>query len=128
MKMIQPSLSTGTALIVLAAILSVYSSLACAAENEVPDVTMSVLESEAEVERVISEIQLPQKASPVARERAAEGLETANEARERGREFGQERAEQAREAAPGKPEAPGRPDRPGRPDNPGPPDDRGRPD
>lgn len=127
--MLQPSLSTGTALIVFAAILSVYSSLACAGENEVPDVTMTVLESEAEAERVISEIQLPQQASPVARERAAAGLETANEARERGREFGQERAEQARDrAAPGKPETPGRPDRPGRPDDRGPPDDRGRPD
>lgn len=128
MKMIQPSLSTATALIIFAAILSVYSSLAFAGEDEVPDVTMSVLESEAEVERVISEIQLPQAASPMAQERAASGLDTANEARERGREFGQERAEQARDrAAPGKPETPGKPDKPGKPDRPGPPDNPGNP-
>jgi hypothetical protein len=121
MKMIQPpSLSTATALIVFGAILSVYSSLACADEDRVPAVTMSVLESEADIQRVISEIRLPEQASPVARERAAKGLETANEARERAREFGQERAEQAREgAAPGKPQTPGRPDNPRRPDNPG---------
>lgn len=39
---------------------------------------------------------LPETASPEAQENARQGLDTANEARERGREFGQERAEEAR--------------------------------
>jgi hypothetical protein len=121
MKIIQPpSISTATALIVFAAVLSVYASQAYAGADELPEVTLSVLESEADAERVISEIQLPETASPVARERAAQGLETANDARARGREFGLERAEQAREGAkPGKPDRPGKPDKPGKPDNPG---------
>jgi hypothetical protein len=126
MKMIGSSpLTTASACIIFAAILTVYTSFACAAD-EVPDVTMSVLESEADAERVVSEIQLPEKASPVAREHSAKGLETANAARERRQEAGQENSDQAREhSKPGKsdePGRPGKPEHPGKPDNPGKPD------
>ncbi len=51
------------------------------------------------------------------------GKEISSEARERGREFGQETAEQARENREnaGRPDDVGRPEDPGRPDDPGPP-------
>jgi hypothetical protein len=52
------------------------------------------------------------------------GDEISRDARERGREFGQETAEQARENR----ENAGRPDDAGPPDDVGPPDDAGRPD
>lgn len=130
MKTMQTPSFTAAALIIFAAVLLLATSFAHA--GAAPEVTMSVLESEADVERVISEIQLPARASAVARERSAHGLETANEARERGREFGQERAEQARDqASPGKsqrPDNPGKPDKPNKPDNPGKPDQPGKPD
>jgi hypothetical protein len=111
------SLPSASALIMFAAILLVCSSACYADGAEVPDITMTILESEDAAERVVSEIQLPEKASPVAQERAAKGLDTANEARKRGRELGQERAEQAREHGKKKPDKPGKPDQP---DTPGP--------
>src|SRR5688572_20164616 len=120
-KITLPSLNSAAALIMLAAILLVCASASYAAEGEVPDITMTVLESEDAAERVVSEIQLPEKASPAAQEHAAKGLNTANEARKRGREFGQERAEQAREHGKKKPEKPDRPKPPGPPAPPGPP-------
>ncbi len=58
--------------------------------------TIVVLEEDALPDRVFVELRLPDTASDVARERAAQGLDTANQARELGREFGQQRAEQAR--------------------------------
>jgi hypothetical protein len=111
-KMPHTSLNLPAVLIMLAAILLVCSSVSYAAEGEVPDITMTVLESEEAAERVVSEIKLPEKASPVAQERAAKGLGTANEARERGNEFGQERAQQARENGKKKSDRPGKPDKP----------------
>jgi hypothetical protein len=121
MKRLQTPSNTGATMIVVAAALLLATSLVYA--DEAPEVTMSVLESEDDAERVISEIQLPPTASPVAQERAAQGLETANEARERGREFGQERAEQARDQAkPGKLDKPGKPGKPDKPNKPGKPD------
>jgi hypothetical protein len=111
-KMPLPSLNPAATMIMFAAILLVCASASYAAEGDVPDITMTVLESEDAAEGVVSEISLPQKASPVAQERAAKGLGTANEARERGREFGQERAEQAREQAKKNFDKPGKPDKP----------------
>jgi hypothetical protein len=107
-----PSISQTAAMILLAAMLFVWVSTGYAAEADVPEITMTVLESEDNAESVVSEIQLPANASPVAQERAAKGLSTANEARERGREFGQERAEQAREKGKKKSDKPGKPDKP----------------
>ncbi len=54
-------------------------------------------EGEDSVER--TPLSLPETASDQARESSAFGLATANEARERSREFGQDRAADAREAA-----------------------------
>lgn len=108
------SLSTASALIIVMVVLLVYASIGHAGQNDVPDITMSVLESEEGAELTIPEIPLPERASPVS-ERATK------EARERGREFGQERAEQARDRdkkKPGKPEKPGKPDKPNKPDRP----------
>jgi hypothetical protein len=107
-----PSLNPAAALIMLAAILLVCASASYAAEADVPEITMTVLESEDNAEGVVSEIQLPAKASPVAQERAAKGLSTANDARVRGREFGHKRAEEAREKGKKKSDKPGKPDKP----------------
>gem|GEM_PF-6059734 len=73
---------------------------AVADEHEVDDdLVLEVIDdADAGEEDFVDEIRLPEQASDQARESAASGLETANEARERGRDFGQERAEQAREA------------------------------
>lgn len=105
------------------------------------EVTIQVVDSEDYAEEtLVSQIKLPDIASPKAHENAASGLETANEARLKGREFGRERAAAARELGreirrgtpdlpvPGMPDAPGRPDSPGRPDVPGKPDMPGKPD
>jgi hypothetical protein len=67
---------------------------------------------------------------PGAENGGGAGLDIAAEARERGREFGQEVAEQARENREnaGRPDEPGPPiDVPGPPDTPGPPDVPGPP-
>ncbi|WP_404415196.1 hypothetical protein [Marinospirillum sp.] len=45
------------------------------------------------------DIELPEDAAPEAQENAQQDLDTANEAREKGREFGQERAQEARSRA-----------------------------
>ena len=73
---------------------------AVADEHDIDDdLVLEVVEDpDAGEEDFVDEIRLPTPVSDQARESAASGLETANEARERGREFGQERAEQAREA------------------------------
>ena len=75
------------------------------------DVEMEVVsDPEAGEEEFVEEIRLPEQASDQARESAAQGLETANEAREGGREFGQERAEEARETGRDARETRGRPE------------------
>jgi hypothetical protein len=127
-KILLLSLNSASTLIMFAAILLIWASSSYAADGDVPDITMTVLESEEAAERVVTDIQLPEKASPVAKEHAAKGLNTANEARKRGREFGQERAEQAREHGKknrgdhgphDRPNPPGPPDHPEPPANPG---------
>lgn len=83
-------------------------------------------------------LSLPEEADEQGRENAADGVSTADEARDRGREFGQSRAEEARPDEAGRPDDAGRPegaDRPdeadradtiGRPEDAGRPDDAGR--
>lgn len=70
------------------------------------DVTMMVVEEGETADRVLAPIELPEAAAEEGVTNSAEGLATANEAREKGREFGEaraaegrERGEQAREAA-----------------------------
>jgi hypothetical protein len=82
--------------IAFAACLSAPAIYAQEPDNEI---TMDVLDSvDAGEETLGARIELPERAAVRARERSAFGLETANQARERGREFGQERATEAREA------------------------------
>ena len=61
------------------------------------DVTMEVVGEHASEERIARELRLPEAADQTAEETSREGLETAGEARERGRDFGQDRAESARQ-------------------------------
>lgn len=62
------------------------------------DVTLEVIEDEdAAEERLVNDIKLPLDASDRAHEDASSGLETANQARQQGSEFGQERAEDGRD-------------------------------
>lgn len=67
-----------------------------AAEDDL-DVTMDVIEDDADEERITQQLRLPESASEQGRESSEYGLDTANEARERGRDFGEDRAEEARE-------------------------------
>lgn len=61
------------------------------------DDTMVVIDDEMSVDEVTNVIELPQEAAAEASENAAQGLDTANAAREGGREFGAQQAERARE-------------------------------
>lgn len=61
------------------------------------DVTIRVVSSPADLPAAVTKtIELPAAASDVARDRAAKGLDTANQARELGREFGQAIADEAK--------------------------------
>jgi hypothetical protein len=92
------------------------------------DVTMRMVTDDAELsESVVRELELPRlDSSPAVGGNAdSRGLDTAEQARERGRAFGQEMSERARESrdlrqgVPGRPEAPDRPQRPELPETPG---------
>lgn len=63
------------------------------------DFDLDVVDVEDTEGDVAHRLSLPESASQQAVESAQFGLDTANEARERGREFGQERAQEARERA-----------------------------
>lgn len=61
------------------------------------DVTITVVDSPGQLPSAVTKtIELPPAASDIARERSAKGMNTANEARERGREFGRDVAEGAK--------------------------------
>lgn len=60
------------------------------ADDKPLDVTISVVQSPNDLPAAVTKtIELPAAASDVARERSAKGLDTANQAREHGRAFGQ---------------------------------------
>lgn len=97
-----------------------------AANDAALEVTIRLLPENAagRPDEITRRIELPPAVRPdspanSAPDRRGAGQDTAAEARERGREFGQEIAEQARQNR----ENAGRPDRTGPPDNAGPPDD-----
>jgi hypothetical protein len=87
------------------------------------DLTMDAVGLDEQPEALLNTIALPEEASEEAVENAAFGLDTANQARELGREFGERMAEDARDgnvseqirdealdrAADHRPEVPGRP-------------------
>lgn len=81
----------------LTLIFSLFAWPAMAQEDDL-DVTLSVVEDEGEAEeQLVNDIELPADADEQAQENAAFGLDTANQARQQGREFGEERAEQGQE-------------------------------
>lgn len=100
-------------------------------EDDLSGVEMDVLESDQTAAEASANITLPESASSVAVENSANGLQTANEARAGGAEFGQSVAEQNRDSArdrgresadaarpdaqPERPELPTRPEVPTRP-------------
>jgi hypothetical protein len=82
-----------------------FSAPALAQDDEV---TIDVVTDQDSLpDEVTSEIELPTQASEAAQGNAGPGLDTANEAREKGREFGMERAAEARERGVGPPDQPG---------------------
>ncbi|WP_420429605.1 hypothetical protein [Algiphilus sp.] len=94
---------------------------------------MDVIGIDERPEAASRRIELPEAADrrqAPAKQDPPPGLDTANEARDRVSDLGQQTAEQAREGA-GPPDDIGQPDNPGeqgnRPDDAGPPDDSGRP-
>lgn len=67
------------------------------ADDKPLDVTISVIQSPNDLPAAVTKtIELPAAASDVARERSGKGLDTANQAREFGRSFGQGVAEEAK--------------------------------
>lgn len=108
--------------------LLMLSPLAVSAQDDL-DVTMRmVTDDEGLTDSVVREIEL---STPIGLENGS-GLKN-GDVGDRGREFGQEVAEQAREAARLRKEAresgrPEKPDKPGKPNNPGKPDKTGKPD
>lgn len=61
------------------------------------DLELDVVEAGETEGELVNRLELPESASDVGVENSRFGLDTANEAREKGREFGQERAMEARE-------------------------------
>lgn len=57
------------------------------------DVTMRVIDEETSEDRFVNEIALPSRAAEQAHENAATGMETSNQARQQGSEFGAERSQ-----------------------------------
>lgn len=75
-----------------------YGGVAAAQDNgDDLDVTMDLIEEDEAPDSAMEPIELPGTASEQGVESSADGLATANEARERGREFGQDTAEEARQ-------------------------------
>jgi uncharacterized protein GlcG (DUF336 family) len=79
------------------AILALALSNTAWAQQQDLEVTMDVVPANALPDAVTREIKLPDTAVDRAREAAAFGLETANKARQLGREFGREVSQTARD-------------------------------
>lgn len=79
------------------------------AQQQDLEVTMDVLPANASANAATGQIPLPDTAASQAQEASAFGLETANKARDLGRDFGQEVSERAREHAPNIPPTSRRP-------------------
>ncbi len=83
-----------TGIIAVAAFLFVGIAMA---DDQTLDVTIRVIQSPNDLPAAVTRtIELPVAASDRARERSRQGLETANQARESGRAFGQGIADEAR--------------------------------
>jgi hypothetical protein len=95
--------------VLMAAAAMLAAPMAYAADDELDDVEMDVVEADGTPNDASTKVlALPESASDTAREHAQRGLDTANSAREDGAAFGEATAEAAREGH-GKPEDPGAP-------------------
>jgi len=81
----------------LIAAMATYGGPLLAQQGDELDITMTVVDEDAQPDIAVEPIVLPDSAALQAVESSAQGLATANEARERGREFGQETAKAAHE-------------------------------
>jgi len=87
----------------LICLLGMFATPAAMAAGGALDVTITVVDSSADLPAAVTnKIELPAAASSVARERSENGMKTANDARERGRDFGREIAEEAKMRGKGK--------------------------
>lgn len=79
-------------------VISMFSFATTAQAGDEPlDVTISVVQSPNDLPAAVTKtIELPAAASDVARDRSGKGQDTANQARESGRAFGQGVAEEAK--------------------------------
>jgi len=78
-------------------LVAVFPPGVAAADDKPLDVTISVVSSPEDLpDAVTKKIELPGSAAGVAVERSEKGLDTANQARQHGREFGQAVAEEAK--------------------------------
>ena len=76
---------------------AVFLAAVAMADDEPLDVTITVVDSPADLPAAVTKtIELPAAAADHAQERAQHGLDTANQARALGREFGQSIAEEAK--------------------------------
>jgi hypothetical protein len=90
-------MKTHTSLIALFLAIGSLGAAPVLAQDTTGD-ALDVVESSDNADAAISKIELPEQASEEARENAAFGLETANEARERGLEQAQQGRDKAAEA------------------------------
>lgn len=81
---------------IIATAMCLFAGIAMA-DDQPLDVTIRVIQSPNDLPAAVTRtIELPVAASDLARERSRKGLDTANQARESGRAFGQSIAEEAR--------------------------------
>ncbi|MEF8889012.1 MAG: hypothetical protein V5A14_03110 [Desulfohalobiaceae bacterium] len=85
--------------VLLAGLLAAAPAMAQDDEAEARNDEMQVVDQNERPEDVDKELSLPKSASEQGKESSSYGLDTANEAREKDREFGQERAQEAGEMA-----------------------------
>jgi|GEM_PF-6080688 hypothetical protein len=95
-------MKTATAWMAGILLLGLIATPVWAQEEEVDDFTMEVVsDADADEAEYVEEIELPEAASDTARDNAAFGIDTANEARknasEDGRAFGERTASEARQ-------------------------------
>ncbi len=90
----------------ISAVLALALSSAAWAQQQDLEVTMDVVPANASPGAVTGEIKLPETAAPRAQDASAFGLDTANRARELGREFGVQKSQAARDRRPPMPSVP----------------------
>lgn len=96
----EATMYTKTYLVLLFGLGLIFNGPAFAQEADDPvegDDTMTVIEENEEPEEIDNTLALPEDASPTGIEHSQFGIDTANQARELRREFGEQRAAEARQ-------------------------------